>query len=709
MSIPRHIVSVPVRIGLSIGVSALLVGGMMHLVVGGVEAEGRPGLLSLILGTGAGWVAGYMLLTLVQTGFRAVRYRLLILAAEGNRGPDLFPTILVTLARNMFVDLLPARLGELSYVALMRLGCGVAGSHGMSSLLVSFVFDLVSLFAIVAGLWIVQLATGAVAPWLTPVLVVLAVALPVILAVLFSGVGAAARIARRLAGPIAHRTWVRRVLDFSDDTARSIAAVRRAGITGRVLLLSLAVRAAKYASLYCLFRGIVAHGFALLADLPPAVVVTSLLSAEATASLPVPTFMGFGAYEAGGALALTIFGVSRDTSVLIMLALHIWSQLVDYTLGGLGLVLLLWLHRGSGPRPVATGRTLRWVLATVAAVVLACGIGLAAWQFRTVKKMGSLTPPDPGRTVLLAEKTRIPGMDREKGFVVWSSNRSGNHDIYRMSLPDGRVSPVTRHPHTETFPRVSPDGRRLVFVRSRQPWVSQRDYLQWDVMMVDMDTGEETLLSEHGNAPSWSPDGKRVYFQQDGNRVVELDLATARRRVAFQTGTDDGPPASVLLETPSVSPDGSRLAVTFRGGMRATALLSPGGAWEVLGDGCQLTWGPDGRYLYKVDKGGRQTNAIFRVDPTEGGATPWLDLPGDFSHEYFPRVSRDGRFMVLGASTGGHEHDTADYEIFLWKIGAPAADAVRLTHHTGNDCWPDIFLEKEGHTGGPDHRYSTAQ
>jgi hypothetical protein len=49
--------------------------------------------------------------------------------------------------------------------------------------------------------------------------------------------------------------------------------------------------------------------------------------------------------------------------------------------------------------------------------------------------------------------------------------------------------------------------------------------------------------------------------------------------------------------------------------------------------------------------------------------------------------------MVLGASAGGHEHDTADYEIFLWKTGAPAAAAARLTFHTGNDCWPDVWLE----------------
>ena len=90
--------------------------------------------------------------------------------------------------------------------------------------------------------------------------------------------------------------------------------------------------------------------------------------------------------------------------------------------------------------------------------------------------------------------------------------------------------------------------------------------------------------------------------------------------------------------------------------------------------------------------GGEQHNAIWRVDAPGAPPARWLDLTGNYSHEYFPKVSGDGRVLVLGASAGGHEHDVADYEIFLWEIGAPADAAIRLTYHTGNDCWPDIYL-----------------
>ena len=85
-------------------------------------------------------------------------------------------------------------------------------------------------------------------------------------------------------------------------------------------------------------------------------------------------------------------------------------------------------------------------------------------------------------------------------------------------------------------------------------------------------------------------------------------------------------------------------------------------------------------------------NRILRAPAGGGPPSLLLDLPGEYSHEYFPRVSSDGRFLVFAASAGGHEHDRADYEIFLWEIGRPAGTALRLTWHSGNDQWPDLWV-----------------
>ena len=59
-----------------------------------------------------------------------------------------------------------------------------------------------------------------------------------------------------------------------------------------------------------------------------------LIGGEAGASLAIPTLMGFGTYEAGSMFALAWMGFSAAAATTVMLTLHIWSQIVDYVLGG---------------------------------------------------------------------------------------------------------------------------------------------------------------------------------------------------------------------------------------------------------------------------------------------------------------------------------------------------------------------------------------
>ncbi len=107
-----------------------------------------------------------------------------------------------------------------------------------------------------------------------------------------------------------------------------------------------------------------------------------------------------------------------------------------------------------------------------------------------------------------------------------------------------------------------------------------------------------------------------------------------------------------------------------------------------------MTWAPDNFILHLIGHGGKQQNVFYRYNRESGKSSKWLDLPGDFSHEYFPKMSDDGRYLIFGASTGGYEHDIADYEIFLWQIGTAGEDATRVTFHAGNDCWPDIYIAR---------------
>ena len=65
-------------------------------------------------------------------------------------------------------------------------------------------------------------------------------------------------------------------------------------------------------------------------------------------------------------------------------------------------------------------------------------------------KLGSLHAPPPGtnQTVSAEQQAALAQATAPlKGFVIWSSNRHGNHDLLMLKLPGHEVSRLTDHPH----------------------------------------------------------------------------------------------------------------------------------------------------------------------------------------------------------------------------------------------------------------------
>ncbi len=679
------------RLLLSLTVSLLVLGALVSAFTGQAASALWPRLLSVLSATSLLYVGLYALTGLLQAWLRGLRYGVILRSTEPSV-PGNWHLFLVSMSRNMFVDMLPARLGELSYIAMLNRGCRVAADACLSSLAISFVFDLVALAVLLLLLIMGQLVLGGLQTWLIGSFLMVAFLCLLLLVLLFP---VAIRIGRFLRQSGAENLrLIGRAAAFLEATATTLARTRQAGIFGPVLLLSLGVRLVKYLGLYVLFLAVVSPSFVGI-DTRPAPVLATLISAEAGAALPVPAFMSFGTYEAGGTLAMVVLGAEKGASLLIMLALHLWSQLMDYSLGIAAFVLFVF-SAGRGRRETMGkgGGGRRSVLPALLLLLLLAAAAYGFFEFRKVKKLGMLPPPSnvQGRLLPATARERDPLLASLQGFIVWSSNRYGNHDIFMFTLPQKKLVRLTDNPHTEYFPRISPDGTRIVFCRSREPRVSQRNYYAWDVFLLDIATGKEQLVARNANSPTWSADGKRVYFQRNGNTFVRHDLATGREEVVYATGTNLPLAGSVLLETPSWSDRRRQMAVTLRGSKRMTAVVGPGSTIRQVGGGCQLAWAPDSRFLYFVDHGGRGRNAIFRVDPETLRSTLWFDAEEPYSHEYFPRLANTGDFMVYGASTGGHEHDRADYEIFLWPVGKPAGAAVRISYFTGNDCWPDIYL-----------------
>lgn len=62
---------------------------------------------------------------------------------------------------------------------------------------------------------------------------------------------------------------------------------------------------------------------------------------------------------------------------------------------------------------------------------------------------------------------------------------------------------------------------------------------------------------------------------------------------------------------------------------------------------------------------------IMQGRPDRVGGDVLMDLSGAYSHEYLPRVTPDGRWLVWGAAAEGHEHDRAMVCVALMFTSMP--------------------------------------
>ncbi len=300
-----------------------------------------------------------------------------------------------------------------------------------------------------------------------------------------------------------------------------------------------------------------------------------------------------------------------------------------------------------------------------------------------------------------------------KGFIVWSTSRDENHDIYKMNADGIDKHPLTHTNHTDWYPRISPDGKEVIFTRSKLDWCNEEEANKpelWDTWVISSDgpPGSEKLLIPNSTWAVFTRDGKAIIYSRGKNVYKCQPDGTGEIKLA----DGDKELKGGIAQEPALSDDERLLALTLRGSQRETGILNlETRKWFTSGGGCEFNFFPginkDGTYrVLRVNQtgiGGTQifafnlthdgTHGKIEGDEINGKSIRFMDLPGRRSHEYFPRLSNHADYLIWAATQYGHDHDIADYEIYLWKIGTPWDQAVRLTFHTGNDRWPDLYLD----------------
>jgi Tol biopolymer transport system component len=201
---------------------------------------------------------------------------------------------------------------------------------------------------------------------------------------------------------------------------------------------------------------------------------------------------------------------------------------------------------------------------------------------------------DPANERMLTKgnsNDRQPVYARDGDWVVFSSNRTSNLDIWEVSAKSGEIRRLTDDPADDWDPSITPDGKQLI-------WSSHRDG-NFEIWAADADgSGAHQITHDGVDAENPVPtvDGWIVYNSGNpahrGIRKVRLD------------GTQDQAVPGTVGDWPSVSPDGQYVTIVVHGQSAShieVHRLSDGGLVATLPLLAPLAgrsyWTPDGKTI----------------------------------------------------------------------------------------------------------------
>jgi Tol biopolymer transport system component len=332
----------------------------------------------------------------------------------------------------------------------------------------------------------------------------------------------------------------------------------------------------------------------------------------------------------------------------------------------------------------------RW-LAPAATLALAL---LVAAAFQVGKRAGAGGKAVDFPAITFSQQTnqqgveKFPALSPDGTSLAFVSRESGNDDIYLQRVGGHNPINLTKDSAEEdTQPAFSPDGSTIAFRSERGG----------GGIFVMGATGESVRrLSDAGNNPSWSPDGRQIVVATEAvdqplgrtgiSELWTIDVATGGKRLLF---------AGDAVQ-PSWSPHGDRIA--FWAIPKTTAqrdiwtISASGGAPVAVTQDPQLDWNPvwsaDGKFLYFAsDRGGSMNLWRIAIDEKTGktsGEPRALTTPSLSSGHF--SISRDGRGIAYLALNELASIERVPFDPSTAKAGLPAP----LLRQSGALFSPDV-------------------
>jgi Tol biopolymer transport system component len=238
---------------------------------------------------------------------------------------------------------------------------------------------------------------------------------------------------------------------------------------------------------------------------------------------------------------------------------------------------------------------------------------------------------------------------------------------------DERLIAATNSAAAFQNPRWSPDGKLILYTAAN----ADSEGVYYYLATMPVDGGPEqpfTSKSRHRIRDAiWMPDGKSVIMLATGENISQTQLW----RVAYPSG-DVHRMTNDLKQylSASLTADGSAM-VALQIARQTNLWVAPGGdlsrARQLTsgsGEYDHATWTPDGRIVY---------------DTFENGKRQLFTLTTDESNNAYPSVTPDGRYIVFASDRTGRQQ--------IWRMDMDGTRLKQLTDgNTSSDfpqCTPD--------------------
>jgi serine/threonine protein kinase len=287
------------------------------------------------------------------------------------------------------------------------------------------------------------------------------------------------------------------------------------------------------------------------------------------------------------------------------------------------------------PTAPATDRRVQWTARLVLTATIGAALIGAAGMWWTARRTA---PPPPDQVSLV----KVARLTHDMGFSDWpswspdgtvfafSSNRSGNFEIYIRRVEGGGEFNITNDPADDVQPAFSPDGTSIAFVSTRSSktrlikagsLTGSLDFRTFggDIWVTPTLGGRARRVAEDGNYPVWRPDSRAVAYvsgPEYHRAIIEVPAEGAEPKPLLPSGA-----STWEITRLRYSPDGRWLTFETTD-QKVLALSTGGGMPQYLLGGQSHAWDPTGQRVYYVNAEPAGGTRLFSADINTQSRSP---------------------------------------------------------------------------------------